>query len=384
MHMATVMYDAIIENPKNKKLLKDRFGYKKPQLAHNRRLVRLAALLHDVGHGPFSHVAERVMPFNDKERKPFKHEDYTFAILRQSPLRDVIEKNDVGIDVEQIVELFEATEENMLWKEIISSQLDADRGDYLLRDSHHIGVQYGVYDYPRLLNTLALGYDPETGDIETGELKLGIFEDGLRVAESFIIARYLILTQVALHKTRRAFDYHLEQAMKEILPSSKLPKPSRIERYLGYDDYVVLNKIRRKKDKSEDCKAILDRRQIRPVYEKEIISKKTEPQEGQRVEESFSEEEERIREEKKEVEEVSELLKRKRIWVHLDDVEKSWYDIDATEILVTSNHGEVGLLSDRSNIMKNMGPFKAWRLYVKPEAKKKADYAIRRWRETHV
>src|SRR5208337_992837 len=145
---------------------------------------------------------------------------------------------------------------------LISSQLDADRGDYLLRDSHHMGVKYGIYDHWRLLNTLSLSPHPEN----RADVILGVNRDGLRVAESFVIARYLEYTQVTYHKTRRAYDFHLKNAMKEILPDGVLPPPSKITQFFKCDDITILNQIKDKKDSNEDCEAIIDRKHIRCVY----------------------------------------------------------------------------------------------------------------------
>ena len=96
------------------------------------------------------------------------------------------------------------------------SQLDADRADYLLRDSHHIGVAYGKYDLARLLSTLTIIIDPDTE-----APVLAVEEGGWHAAEAFILARYMMFTQVYFHKTRRAYDRHITETMRNLLGSGK-------------------------------------------------------------------------------------------------------------------------------------------------------------------
>jgi hypothetical protein len=82
--------------------------------------------------------------------------------------------------------------------------------DYLLRDSHHIGVSYGKFDLLRLISCATA--------TEVEETPLGIEEGGLHAAEALVLARYFMFTQVYFHKTRVAFDLHLREAMRLLLP----------------------------------------------------------------------------------------------------------------------------------------------------------------------
>ncbi len=358
MHLAGLMFQAIIDDESSRELLEDRLQYDEEDLKMDGQLVRIAALLHDVGHPPFSHAAEKLMPLNKKTNERFTHENYTAEIIK-GPLKQVVETskfNKFGIDVGQIAELLEGVGERAFWKHILTSQLDADRGDYLLRDSHHIGVKYGIYDYSRLLNTLTLGTDPET-ELPT----LGIKEDGKRVAESFIIARYLMYTQVTFHKTRRAYDYHLCRAMKEILPNGELPSPEspeEIQSFLKYDDFTVLDKIKERKDCCPHCEAIVDRKHCRCVYSKEI----------------------RNRRDIRSFEAKKKQLKKKEIRFWEDEAKKSWYELnDPILIFSIELNGEKRAkpLSEYSEIAKNLALFKKMRLYVALEEKERAKNAIR-------
>lgn len=93
MHLATIMYDSIVNN--NKRMLEDHLSYNKIGLEKDRQLVRLAALLHDIGHAPFSHASEDILPMNPTRNKPYNHEDYTARIIKNI-LRDVIEDHPIN------------------------------------------------------------------------------------------------------------------------------------------------------------------------------------------------------------------------------------------------------------------------------------------------
>jgi len=353
MHLITKMYDSITTKDLNIRILQDKLLYNESGIKRDRQLVRLAGLLHDIGHAPFSHASEDLMPLNPATGKPFKHEDYTVSIIR-GPLKDVIENhplnNNYNIRAEEIADLIEGNPKSLgkriFWRVLISSQLDADKGDYLLRDSLHIGVKYGIYDLDRLLVTLSLGEDPETGDVA-----LGIEKGGWHVAESLVIARYQMFTQVYFHKTRRAYDYMLQKALKDTL--NKFPSPEEIEEFLQMDDYVVWNLMKEK----NSCwfKNIERRQHIRMVVE----TKETP-----------------VREEIKFIENYEKKLRDENIWYWKDspDESKSWYKVGKDdEILIVDESGKVTPLSNYSKVVESLiEQFAKIRIYVKNKDKKKA------------
>lgn len=357
MHLATLMYDSILKKDGNRKILEEKLHYNEAGFKRDRQLIRLACLLHDIGQPPFSHASEDILPINPKTQKAYKHEFYSSLIVKQE-LKDVIETHPINtqnynITAEEVSALIEGNVdvlgERIFWKVLISSQLDADRGDYLLRDSHHIGVRYGVYDYWRLINTTSLGIDPESKDVI-----LGVDYDGWHVAESLVIARYQMFTQVYFHKTRRAYDYHLRMALSKILPNNKLPEPEKIKEFLTLDDHLIYSKIYEHID-DEDCRAIVERNHIRMVYS---------------TSETPDKREENIKEEKKK------LLKNNKIWFFEDRATSLWYKInsdetDNKEILIIKDK-KAYPLSKESSIVKNMKEIKQIRLYVKPRDKDKA------------
>lgn len=179
--------------------------------AEHTRLVRLAALLHDIGHGPFSHPSEDVLSELASEADRARagatdkiHELITREIIRTDPdLRRLISDR----DREDINKLLDQGLGEPVYKDLVSGPLDADKQDYLLRDSHHCGVRYGIYDINRLQDVLCLVGD-ESGDA------LAVDEDGVNTLEQFVLARYYLTTQVINHKIRRITDAMLVRGLK--------------------------------------------------------------------------------------------------------------------------------------------------------------------------
>ncbi len=240
MHTATMLFDAIGRNAPA--VLSAELAYTEAGLQRHRQLVRFAALLHDIGHSPFSHASEELFP-EDEEGTRFSHEQYSAAIVR-THLRDAIENHPLNrnhdLSVEDVAALIEgsaAAKQSLFWRDLITGQMDADRMDYLLRDSHHIGVHYGRYDLNRLVTTLTA-----IPGSEGAPPRLGLHEGGWHAAEALVLARYFMFTQVYFHKTRVAYDVHVRGAMKALLPGGHFPRPigDELDDFLKWDDWRVL------------------------------------------------------------------------------------------------------------------------------------------------
>lgn len=354
MHLVTKMFDGIVKKEENKRILKEFLNYQDAGLERDRQVVRLAGLLHDIGHASFSHGSEELMPKNPDTNKPFKHEDHTVSIIT-GPLREVIENSPINrtnynITASEIADMIRGDPKNLkgriFWKILISSQLDADRCDYLLRDSLHIGVKYGIYDLDRLLVTLKLGKDPEEG-----EVILGVEDGGWHVAEGIVISRYQMFTQVYYHKTRRAYDYMLKEAIKDSL--GDYPPPTKIEEFLEFDDYKIWQLLSDKKSRWFD--KIVKRNHIRVVEE---------------TSEDPSEEE------MEKMENYKEKLKNSKIWFWEDRSQdaKLWYDIENEEIHIIDKDGNVKPLSQYSTIVHSLKKkFGKIRIYVESNEREKAE-----------
>ncbi|MDA8561740.1 HD domain-containing protein [Gammaproteobacteria bacterium] len=167
------------------------------------QLTMLACLLHDIGHGPFSHAFEDLF-----YKKLIQHEDWTPYFLKEyenniffKEYNKVNLKNQLSKDKFIFIEkmIMHKTKKNNLLADIVSSQLDADRLDYLLRDSHFCGVRYGEFDFKWMLNSLAI--------IKTKKGKrLGLTHKGIGVAEHYLMARRLMTRNIYLHQKKLAIE----------------------------------------------------------------------------------------------------------------------------------------------------------------------------------
>lgn len=193
--------------------------------------VRIAGLLHDIGHGPFSHVFEEVL----SEKRGMNHEDVTEWIIRKGELGDLLE--DGGVSRDRIADLVRGrrkTKTDAVVSGIVAGQVDADKMDYLIRDSFYCGVNYGLVDIHRLINSLEVS---EGGFIE--------FDIAARGAlESFLVARYEMFLNVYYHKTVRSVEVLLVKLMHTADDLLGLTAFSTPEEFLALDDMSLISRLR--------------------------------------------------------------------------------------------------------------------------------------------
>ena len=207
-----------------------------------RKILRMAALCHDIGHLPFSHAAEKELLPEGKS-----HESITAKLILEGPMTEIWDSMRPPLDPLDIAKVSvgqkylpkrEFTDWERLLHEIIGGDaLGADRMDYLLRDSLHAGVGYGRFDHYRLIESMRILPASRQSDA----LTLGIEAGGIHSTEALLLARYFMFMQVYHHHVRVAYDLHLEEFLKYWLPGSRFPE--RWEELKDLTDIQVLSAI---------------------------------------------------------------------------------------------------------------------------------------------
>jgi hypothetical protein len=232
MEVATQSFD-MIARKKPAALNKLELGDRDRQHEY-RRLLRVGALLHDVGHAPFSHAPECLLPEGYSG-----HETFSAAFIRSEYISPLLRTVTGGFDPERVVavalgakKIQHESAEIQLLQELVAGELGADRIDYLVRDALHTGAAAGRFDYHRLLNTLTVIEHPDTGSPV-----LALEEGGLHAAEALLLSRYFMFLQVYFHKVRRIYDVHLADFLSSYLPGGRFP--AELEKYIQYTDDAV-------------------------------------------------------------------------------------------------------------------------------------------------
>ncbi|MBE3591899.1 MAG: HD domain-containing protein [Thermoanaerobacter sp.] len=227
-----------------------------------------AALLHDIGHGPFSHIFEKVIGSD--------HEKWTInIILGDTEINQVLQDKDKSLP-QKIASVISKEYERKYIVYLLSSQLDVDRMDYLLRDSYYVGVKYGLFDPDMIFKSMQIH----------GE-SIAIDYKGLYAVEQYIHARYYMYWQVYYHKTTRGYELLLENILKRakylyeqnrldkgidtLIPVFRKGNEMDIKDYIKLNDNIILYAISLWRD-SEDkvlrdlCNRYL-RRDLYKAYE---------------------------------------------------------------------------------------------------------------------
>ncbi len=227
--------------------------------AEERQKVRLAALLHDVGHAPFSHLFE---PFLLKYLGR-NHEDMSTWIIASSALGDVIREQ--GFDAKELSQLAVGKLSNSNKRfvgQIISGPFDVDKMDFVVRDSYHTGAGYGSVDVFRLIYTM---------DILDGNLAVDI--TALPALESLILARLESFRAIYFHRACRAVQMMILKALDAAKEDLQILKVKTPDEYLEWDDYTVWSKLLLNPQSRRIILELSERKLLKCAYEKTFFVK---------------------------------------------------------------------------------------------------------------
>ncbi|MEE8526810.1 MAG: HD domain-containing protein [Thermoanaerobaculia bacterium] len=336
MHLAGRVYDALAAKSDGRL-----------PVAHDsreRRLVRVAALLHDIGHAPYSHIAEDL--FEDG----IDHEEMTRRLLATAEIEDIFDRLGDGIEGEAVRRILETggTGSERLLSEIVSSDLDVDKMDYLRRDSLYCGVQYGNYDLERLIDTLIPLQDPLDG-----EWHLGVDHGGVHALEALVMARYYMFTQVYFNVTGKVMELHFN----EWLRAEGRRWPADPEAFLEHDDVSTLYAMRRSQHRH--ARAIVHRRRFPLAFESaEHLS----PEESRRFADL-----------------VPELVNRfGRDNLLINHSAKDPHRLGQQRILVRRWDGSLLPMAEASDFISHMSRIDSYRVYAPVELHREVTAEIRR------
>ncbi|MFO8058377.1 MAG: HD domain-containing protein [bacterium] len=296
MELASRVFDVITD----KRNVTDKIKRLLPQIEQDdernywRRVIRMAALCHDIGHLPFSHAAEKeLLP------EEWNHERITREIILSSEMesiwRDVtppLRSDDIAklaLGPEKANDLDFSDWETILSEIIVGDAFGVDRMDYLLRDSHHIGVAYGRFDHHRLIDTLRILHTPPSGEGEKGmseEPALGVEQGGIQSAEALMLARYFMFSQVYLHPVRRIYDIHLKDFLKQWLPEGVFS--TEVDEHLNItDNEVNAELVKAAYDSSYrghiHAERIICRKHFKVLYQRNPSDVRKNPEAGQSI-----------------------------------------------------------------------------------------------------
>ena len=299
-------------------------------------------------------------PKTDKGQR-YKRQNYSAAIVR-TELRSAIEdhplnETNYGFKAEDVAALIDGSataKQRLFWRDLVDGQMDADRMDYLLRDSFHAGVQYGKYDLNRLVNTVRA-----IPGLRGRAPRLGISEGGWHAAEGLVLARYFMFTRVFFHKTRVAYDVHLRKTVPSRNYFQTDSSPAQLESILNNFSHGTIGECSQfsPTEKVGSMAFVLRR-------ETTIALDTAAPRFRQKA-----------------ISVLSTIIKKELggLVVAEEESSKSWYKTGTTDIPVVSNvdPGTVLPLSKYSHVVLNIKPINQVLLYVRPDAADDANKIVR-------
>lgn len=302
MELAGRVYDNVTKNAIE--IVRNTFPELQDQakLEYWKKVLRVAALCHDIGHLPFSHAAE-------KELLPagWSHEVLTALLIVSDEMKPIWDElkifpKDViklALGPKEIPALANVEKkygdlpdeltpwETILSEIIVGDAFGVDRMDYLLRDAYHLGVSYGRFDHYRLIDTLRiLPHQPEGCMDRPDMFSLGIEEGGLQSAEALMLARYFMYSQVYFHDIRRIYDIHLKDYMKTYFDEGQYF--TGLAKHIQTTDVEIMGAMRKdlldSSSKGHEVAGfILNRKHFKQIYERNPSDIEKNPEAGKAI-----------------------------------------------------------------------------------------------------
>ncbi len=244
--------------------------------------LRLASLLHDVGHGPLSHAVEEVMPavcdlklpYGQEDKIHASHEDYTIKYLLDSQLSLIIKKEFPDVDLRAIATLIEervdchldyfidqGLDYKPILRQLVSSELDVDRMDYLVRDSYFCGTNYGQVELEWLMSNLSF-------HIHTDRVHLALNKRAIYAFDDFLISRHHMHLMVYFHHKSIVYEEMLFRYL--ISDDCHIRLPSDIDEYTKWTDRFLFHQL--SEEKNDWANRIISRRPYKRLLEKHVDS----------------------------------------------------------------------------------------------------------------
>ena len=223
--------------------------------------IRISALLHDIGHGPFSHIFEYLL--SKKLHKT--HEDLTTWLVQKSQMSDIISESGFNPKKISLLAVGKLQEQGKTFlNQIISSAVDVDKQDFIVRDTFHTGAEYGFIDIFRLIHALNVLHE-----------NLAVEIGAISAIEAFMIARIESFKSIYFHRVGRAAQIMLATAMEKADEELGLTAFRTPEEYLSLDDYTVWSALKKCTKSKKIINNLEKRKLLKCAYERTFYEKDT-------------------------------------------------------------------------------------------------------------
>ncbi|MHA1212195.1 MAG: HD domain-containing protein [Candidatus Heimdallarchaeota archaeon] len=222
------------------------------------KVTKTAALLHDIGHGPFSHTFEALLHRVNKN-----HEDLSRWLIQKSEIADILKKYNISVEtVCGLIHGNKTIKGKGYLNQVISGSCDVDKMDFIVRDSYHTGAEYGQVDIMRILYTMGVINE-----------NLAVNYSALPALEAFLIARVVSFRTIYFHKVSRASQLMIVRAMELAEKDIGLLTFKKPEDYVKLDDYTVWSQLLNCKASKKIMENLANRNLLKVAFEREFMTR---------------------------------------------------------------------------------------------------------------